>query len=480
MATRFATRRKRAFMWLPREATPQNDIKVDSVSVKTKIWSAECTRAIAPEIGFFKILLDNNNEEFSEVYSGGETVEFFIDLTDGTTRRFKGEIDTIKNKYDTGKGFTLELAGNHVSGGLLNITVTESFTGDTTVSDILDALNSTYLSGYTVNYTATDTTTKPTINWNNKPFWECITDLIKLISADAYVNDSLQINVFNKKSIINNNEAIVWNDTMISTEGLGTQSLTTRNKIIVYGEAGALPVISTSEDSISQSSFGTKEQVIFDSKITTEAMADELSAAELFIQKTPETEGKANAFILPSLLPGDMIWISNPVFKIQGQYKIYKYTHKFPSERTECFIQTSREIPHIFKKRIENELALQTVTNPFKMTSSWNFVFDDETEITTKDSNVEITGGLIKLNEGVQGTFTATKLVTSNVTNVHLKVIGSLLVGTIYKFSTDGGENIVDLSPETEITVPAGKNLWLKVEFNSVSSEINSLVVLSR
>jgi hypothetical protein len=477
---RFSSRRKRAFYWLPRTATPQNDIKVDSVSIKTKIWSAECTRAICPEIGYFKILLDNNNEEFTESYSGGETVEFFIDLTDGTTRRFKGEIDTIKNKYDTSKGFTLELAGNHVSGGLMNITVTESFVGDTLVSDILDTLNSNYLTGYTMNYTATDTSTKPTINWNNKPFWECIYDLIKLIDADAYVDDDLNLNVFDKKSVENNNEAIVWNDTMISTEGLGTQSLTTRNKIIVYGEAGDLPVVSTSEDSDSQSSYGTKEQVVFDSKITSVDMADELSASELSLQKTPETEGKANAFILPSLSPGEIIWISNPVFKIHGQYKIYKYTHKFPSERTECFIQTSREIPHIFKKRIENELALQTVTNPFKMTSSWNFVFDNFDELSTQDENIKVEDSRIKLSSGTSGTFTATKTASSNVTKVHLKVNGSSLVGTIYKFSTDGGDNTTLLTPEIEITVPAGTNLWFKVDMRSANTEIDSIAILYR
>ena len=470
---RTATRRVKAFHYLPRTATPQNDIKIDSVSAKTKIWSAECTRAICPEIGYFKIILDNNNEEFSGKYSGDEAVEFFIDLTDGTTKQFKGTIDKVFPKYDSSKGFTLELAGNHVSGDLLTITVTESYEGDTLISDILDELNDTYLSVYTVNYTATDITTKPTINWNNKPFWECINDLRKLINADAYVNDSKAIQFFDENSIENNNEAIVWNDTLISTEGLGTQSLTKRDKIIVYGEASGLPVISVSGT-------GTKEEVIFDTKIITLLQANELSASQLSSLNQTPLEGKANAFILPSLLPGEKIWITNPNFKIHGQYKVYKYTHKFPSERTEVFIQTSREIPHIFKKRIENELALQTVTNPFKMTSSWNFTFDDESEITTKDTNVQIKDGKIKLKSGVQGTFTATKTVSSNITYVHLKVIGSALVDTIYKFSTDGGDTETILSPESEIKVPTGTNLWLEVEFNSASTEISSLAVLIR
>ncbi len=469
--TRYASRRLKNFHYLPREATPQNDIKIDSVSIKTKIWSGEMTRSLCPEIGYFKILLDNNNEEFSGKYSGNETVEFYIDLADGDTRRFKGLTDKVFPKYDSAKGFTLELAGNHISGELLTITVTESYNGDTLVSDILDDLNTTYLSGYTINYTSTDTTTKPTINWNNKPFWECINDLRKLINSDAYVDDDKVLNMFDENSVENNDEAIVWNDLLISSEGLGTQSLTKRDKIIVYGESSdGLPIISTDGT-------GTKEEVVFDSKINTFAMANELSAAELTLKNQTPVEGKANAFILPSLSPGDKIWISNPNFKIHGQYKIYKYTHRFPSERTECFIQTSREIPHIFKKRIENELALQTVTNPFKMKNTLiSLTFDSSDEVTIKDSNVKIEDGIIKLSSGSEGTFTKT-YTSPEITSIHLQVKGSALVGTVYKFSTDGGDTPQNITPESEITVPSGTNIWLKVFLNSADTEIDSIAV---
>ena len=481
MPTRYASRRVKAFHWLPREATPASDIKIDSVSIKTKIWSAECTRAICPEIGFFKIILDNNNEEFSEKYTGGETVDFYIDLADGDTKRFSGYIDTIKNKYDSSKGFTLEVSGNHVSGELLNLTVTEEYKGDTLVSDILDALNTEYLTGYTISYTSTDTTTKPTINWNSKPFWECIFDLTKLINSDAYVDDDKQLNFFDKKSVENNNEAIVWNDTMISTDGLGIQSLTTRNKIQIIGEAGGLPVISTQSDTSSQSTYGIKESVVFDSKIITSAQADELGLAELSLQATPETEGKANAFILPSLQPGDLIWITNPVFKIHDQFKIYKYTHKFPQEQTECFIQTSREIPHIFKKRIENELALQTITNPFKMIESLNLTFDSDDELVTKDSNVGLSEGKIKLTSGVEGTFIANKTFSTTITKIHLLVIGSDLIGTKYEISSDGGSTYQTVSSDSEITLTdSGTSLQLRVTFNSANTEIDSLALLAK
>ncbi|KKL76828.1 hypothetical protein LCGC14_2040980, partial [marine sediment metagenome] len=384
MATRSTTRRVRGMHWLP-PSPPFWELEIDDVNMRTEIQAAECTRALCPEIGSFKIVVDNNNGTYSKTYSGGETVEFFMDRTDGTTLKFKGTVDSVFSPYDSGKGFTITLSGNHVSGELLTIHVTESYSGDTLVSEILDDLNSKYLTGYTINYTATDTTTKPTINWNEKPFWECVDDLRKLISSDAYVTDTKQLNFFDENSIEQKEEAIVLGTTLITAPtGVGKQSLTKRDKIKIYGEAGGIPVISTSGT-------GTKEEVFFDSKIKTINMASEFSAAELLIKNQEPREGEGECFLLPAVNPGDFIWYSNSPQKIQEQIKLYKYTHKFPLERTKVFLQTSREIPHIFKKRIENELALQTVTNPFRMENTLiSLTFDSSDEVTTKDANVNI------------------------------------------------------------------------------------------
>ncbi len=477
MPTRHATKRIRPMHWLVPN-TPFYDLKIDSISKKTEIWSAECTRAICPEIGTFKIVLDNNNETYSELYVGGETVEFFIDRTDGTTLKFKGEVDSVFAPSDESKGFTITLSGNHISGELLTILVTESYDGDTLISDILDDLNTKYLTGYTMNYTSSDVTTKPTVNWNEKPFWECINDLRKLVEptgtaklADAYVDDNKNLNMFDENTIENNNDAIVMGTTLITAPtGVGKQSLTKRDKIKVYGESGGIPIISTSGT-------GTKEEALFDSKVNTINMASEFSAANLIVKNQEPREGEAGCFLLPSINPGDFIWYANSPQKIQEQIKLYKYTHRFPNERTTAFLQTSREIPHIFKKRVETELALQTVTNPFRMNNTLiHLVFDSISEVTAKDGNVDVVDGVIKLTTGAEGTFTKTFTSTESITSIHLQVIGSNITGVRYEFSTDGGENPQDIVPETEITVPAGTSIWLKVHLDA-SSEIDTLAV---
>lgn len=459
------------FHWLPPDSPSIYDIQIDNESVKTRIWSAEFTRAVCPEVGFFKIVLVNNKNTFTDRFDHDDEAEFFIDRIDGTTRKFLGKIDTLKNLYDD-NGTSLEVAGNHISGELLSITVIKSYNAYNTFNQILTDLVNTYASGYTLSYTCTDTTTKPTINWNNKPFWECVHDLTKLANADAYADDDLVIHFFDKNSILNENEAIVMGMTFISSEGLGEETLTKKDKIIVYGDDGeGLPVISVTGT-------GTKESVIFDSKITTEDMASELSNVEYELESQTNLEGKAISWLLPTLLPGQVIWIDNPLFKVHNTFPVYKFTHKFHDKTTEVFVQKDKDIPHIFKARIENELALQTITNPFNCTTSLNLKFDSTDELTVYDSNISISEGKVKLSSGAEGTFTATKTESSSISFVHLQVKGSSLIGTTYQFSTDGGSTIQYIVPEAKITAPVGTNIWLKVNINSASTEIDSIACL--
>ena len=77
----------------------------------------------------------------------------------------------------------------------------KEYTGNKTIQEILEELFTDYLTGYTVNYLSTNTD-KPTIKWEDKPINDCIYDLSKLADADTYVNDSLVLQFFDKKSIL--------------------------------------------------------------------------------------------------------------------------------------------------------------------------------------------------------------------------------------------------------------------------------------
>ena len=143
--------------------------------------------------------------------------------------------------------------------------------------------------------------------------------------------------------------------------------------------------------------------------------------------------------------------MTNPPMGIREQIVVYKYTQKFPLERTSVFVDTDRNIPLVFKKRLENELALQTIQNPFKMLESLNLKFDSESELTSKDASLTVAEGKIKLNTGVEGTFTASKTFGFTVDKIQLLVVGSDLVGTKYEIRKAGETNFQIISPDPEI-----------------------------
>lgn len=481
---RNASEGRRGFIWLPREGSLTWSITVNDVDVTTNIMDAEFEWGVCPEVGQFKVKLINADGAYNNQFSHTQVVKLKMDFSDGSTEVFRGKIDKIEDKY--GQTYTLDISGGHITKDLLDTTVTESYDGSSTITEILDDIIGTYLTDYQSDVDATSSV-KPTINWDEKPFWDCVNDLRKIADADAYVEPAAtgpnKIKFFDKNSVENNNEAVIWNDTLIELRGLGIQTLTTKNKIRVYGDDGTgLPVLATVNNAASQTEYGIKEQTIFDSKISKTDEAEEFGNAELNIAASPSSEGEADCFILPSLVPGDKIWVTNPPIGITGQYRAYKFKHKLPNEYTTVILGQERKVAQIFKRRVEKELALTNVTNPYKMTGSVNYTYDNEENIASKDSNVSISNGKISLSSGSQGVITHTTVtLSSEITAVHLKAIGNNLVGTDFELSTDGGANYepINLNALTELTNP-GDTFVLKTTIQSSNTEIDSVAVLHK
>jgi len=178
-----------------------------------------------------------------------------------------------------------------------------------------------------------------------------------------------------------------------------------------------------------------------------------------------------------------MIWISNPVFKINGQFRIVKYTHKLPMEQTNVIISKEKSIPTLFKDRKAAELAGENLVNPYEMTNSLNLTFDSSNEYdTTLSSDVKVEEGNLKTTGGALGTMISNNRSSdTDITHVHIKAIGDALSGTVYHISTDNGDTYETVALETEtVLTTAGKNLRLKVVLNSASTLLDSIAVLYR
>lgn len=486
---RRTSRGKKGFIWLPREASVKWEVEVNGENVRTDILVSEFSKALCPEVGDFKVNLINADSKYSERYSYGQTVKLLVDLSDGTTERFEGKIDKIFNRYDQGIGFVLELSGGHLTSDLMQIKVTESYTGNKSYSDLCSDMEDKYLTGYLSDYSITCSLTSsdlPTVNWDGKPFWDCMHDLCKLSNGEAYVTDDKEIIIRDINSHENNDEAVVWNDTMIDCSGLGKQSISTKNRINIQGDDGeGLPVLYTKNNTSSQELLSAlKELTIKDTQISTPAEAEERASAEEEYQNTSgELEGECVSDILPSLEAGDKIYIVNPVMKIHQQSRVYKFTHRFPNEHTTVNVGRVRKLPQLFKKRVEAELALSKLTNPFKMERSINFTFDDDSNISSRDSNVLISGGKVSLSSGTQGVITSSTFnLPDGISEVHLRAVGSNIIGTDFELSTDGGNEHEDLFFEgkkvLDYPVTSDALVVLKITIQSANTEIASLAIL--
>lgn len=465
---------------IPREKNTNYSINIDEVDVTSDVISAEFTNSI---IGFespCKITLIDSDGDYAEKYTGGEVIELKLDFSSGRTSVWKGTLETPRKKF--GDAFTLEVVGSSYQTDLLDITVTESYLANRTVDDILKEITDTYLSGFT--YGNVDSfSVKPTINWDNKPFWDCVVDLCELAEADAYVDTDKDIHFFSKESVAITKDEIVWNDNLLEIEKFGTDSLDVKNRIIVNGETEkGNPIVYQADDSTSQDSFGIKEKVIKDTSIKTYEQARDLGEAELALQKDTSNKGIFRCIILPDVTQGGMIFISDPIQKIYGSFRVVQYTHFLPNELTKVVVAKDKTIPTIFKDRKKAEISLQKIVNPNKMKFTWTFFFDNLTELSGFDSNIIVSDSKLFLSTGTEGIATSNlRTEISEVTEVHLIVLGEATDTTDFRFSTkDGASGSYKSLTQNGLTVLSdpGKNLKLEIRIKSASTRIDEIILL--
>ena len=434
-------------------------------------------RGLISEEMVCEIELDNSGEDFTNRFRQGHIILFKMDFNDGSTEQFEGEVEEIRKQLQGGY-FKLAIKGSHWTAKALNVTVTEDFV-NATLSSIRTTLISTYLTGFTTTNVETNLTTA-NIQFVNKPLLDCLLDLDKLGDEDSYFDNDKDLHTFPRQSKNNDNEAVVWDDALIELRGLGSDSAEVRNKIIVYGESGGLPIIHTSEDSNSQATFGTREKVITDTALATENQASEAGNAERDVLKTPTDQGSADTYFMSRLNPGDMVYVIFPPQNVHGRFRLVKYTFKVPEEMMELFFNKERSIPKLFKDRIKKDLAQENIVNPFKMTRSYVFNFDSESGIdTTASSGYIISEGKIRKDTAVETAtiITSTKTSDKTANSAHIKVIGEFLDGATYHFRADNNAAFQQLTPNSlsasSVSTP-GTNIQGKIIITNNSTRIDT------
>ena len=474
------------FAWIPPTFSPISKIEVYDGTTTTDITDflieGEYTDGTTETIGNFSFKIDNSTQNYSTAFSIYDQIRIYMDYgASATTLRFVGMIERL-SKSDS----NLIISGRGSAAKVIGKNITYSAT-DKARSEILSEIISQNFDGIiTTNNLEADTDTL-TVNYFEKPFWDIVEEICFIGGRDAYVDKDFDFNYFVLGSRRNTTEAIVHSYNLINTGDFSPDASSIANSVRVYGlETSGLPLISTSADSSSQTTFEVKNLKINDSSITTSSQAQSRSDYELAKSKDPPTVGTVISLGLPTLLPGQQLRISDPLNELSpGYYQVNKFTHKFSNDEpfmTEVTIQKERtSIPKILRRRLkfESDIMKNINKNDLDYSYIWNYDTDTGTHSGTQISVNPNTGdGVLKTAGGATGTWESDLLeLDSNVSAVEIRMAGQNTAGTQLFISVDGG-TVYNTVLTGDTTITAGQDIKIKVVINSATTEISAVALL--
>ncbi len=474
---------KRRFIPIEPDRTTIWTASIAGTDITDFILSATFPHGLISEELICEIELDNSGEDFTNKFKARDTIQFKMDFSTGSTLQFEGEVEEIKAKLEGGF-FKLAIKGGHFTAQLLDVMVTAEFI-QAKISDIRTTIINDHLTDFTTTNIETNNTLID-IKFVNKPLLDCLLALDIEGDEDTYVDFNKDFHTFKKNSKENLN--IHFTDqtgSLINLRGLGTDSAEVRNKITVYGEAGGLPVIATSEDLASETTFRTKEKVITDNTIVDEDIAQTTGDAETVLLKDPLNQGSADTLFWTNINPGDKAYVISTPHLIHDLFRIVKFVFRVPGETMGVFFNKERSIPKLFKDRIKKDLAQETIVNKNKMTNSFNFGSEigfNENKIDGDASNdIKVVDGNLQMDGSVESAnmISINKDIPITANSVEVRVIGESRDGTNYYINAEG-TNIwqqVILETPTTVTTP-GTKLRLRIELTSTTTRIRSAVIL--
>ena len=441
-------------------------------------WTKPCTNGV----GTFNIKLSNSKGQISGTYNVGDSVKFYADNSDGTTLQFWGRIDYIKEEISD-QGQYLNIDGRHISYLLNEYTVCYNATGKLTsqiLKDLIDELPGSY--GFTYTNIQTDTVTMD-VEWNYKPFWDCVIELCNKAGFDCYVDDDLDVHYFLENSIANSEDAIVEGDNFIKTEYFGTNDYYEKTRVVVMGQdSGGLPIVYTAISP--NEGDDIKELFLKVTDANTMEKVKNVAEAKLYEVTNRNPQSKMTSFGLETIKPGDNIWIIIPRQKIAAQYKLVQITHHFGMKSGGWRTETSTEEQDTgIASSIQNlnQVNQQITDSPNVNKFNYSYNFDFDTDLG-EHNTTEITKSVLKTkNDGNTGTWISPiRELSADATKFEFRVVGENLSKTGYFVSTNGGtiwQLVAELRTQTDLS-PIGTNLRIKIIFNSADAQVDSIALL--
>ncbi len=476
----------RIYIPIPKMRNTQVKVEIGGVDVTSRVITSSWIKLVTRGIGNFSLVLSNAMGQFSGSYSDGDVVKFYADNTDATTLQFRGRIDFVKDDLGS-QGQVLSIEGRHRSFLLNEFAICHSASNTATseiLKDIIDKLPSA--SGFTYTNVQDDTTTM-SVEWNYKPFWDCVLELANKGGFDCYVDDDLDVHYFEENSIANSSDAISEGDNFIQARDSGTDNYYEKTRVITTGQdLKGLPIIYTAISS--NEGDDIREVFIQDSSANTYEKVQDIANAKLTELTDRNPQSRVNSFGLETVKPGDNIWIIIPRQKIAGQFKLIEINHKFGMKiggwRTEVLTEELDEgVSGAIQKIDKTTQQIRSTRNVNKLNYSYNFNYGTN---VGSHSNTVITilgenEGFLKTDGSSSGTWISPiRTLGTNPTAFELRSSGVELNNILIYISIDGGTvwtRISQLNQDKTITV-TGKDLRIRVDFNTATAQLDSLALL--
>jgi hypothetical protein len=485
------------FIPIPKVKNTQAQVTVNGDDVTSKVIESEWSKQLLNlGVGSFSMKLSNAHGRISDLYKKGQEVVFICDNSTKTRVQFKGRID-YPNEILLKEGQFLQLIGRHKAWFLNERKVCHRATGED-CSDILKDIMAKEATELTSNNVAASTGVTTDVEWEYKPFPECVAELMKKSNYDAYVDNDLDMHFVQENTIINDDEYIADNINYRGTAEFGKDDYYERTRVTVRGQDDAgLPIIYTAisgidddEDQEEREDEGIREIFHTEASLNTMDKVEEFAKALLSDSTNRTAQARWKSWGLETLEPAENFWISIPRQKIYALYKAVQIKHKFGMKvggwrtevQTEQDIQTTDKLINLSLLKPQVQTA---VSNVNKLKYSYNIPFDDGTYTDTNTRTTE-TNGVLKLsNESLDdGEWTSTtKVANKNVRRLELKLIAKDIGSSQFWYSLNNGVTYTEISPDTLYTaVQVGRNIKLKAKlvktYFNPSPEIASLAFL--
>lgn len=467
--------------------------------------SANISRTATDSLGSFKLTIANDLGRWLDKFNGGELVKFYADYTNATTLIFAGLIDDPRYALNLSNGFHMVLDGRgYPELNDKTITGTEvSVKADVSIAGILHGFydditlmfwNSSSWSEATYTYSSDSVSWSPTVSnfpttllnmtYQNKKGWSVIKEICKKAGLDAYIeydetNSRWTLRLAVEEAITNSEVSVGYGINLTSLGSYGPRNSEIYNRVIVYGqtESDNILLLKTEEDSTSQSNLWIKDRIFDESDLTTMTEVQSKADLELAQNTSLPNSGRLSTLFMPSLRPGEKVYVTIPYCNINGYHRVQSFTHNFgTSFSTSIDIEKAdRKLSELFIQKTNPDDFITPISNPNAMKDSYTVYFDESPSVMLHN-NTEESNDALRLSVGqTSGTATSNTLITDyNVTSCELRKCENYdVINDIYEVSNNGGvswENYVGLALTPHIFTGTGNLLKFRITLNRTNA----------